>query len=120
VPQHNDNHILLAPLAFKRPARTALTPHRERLAGRDRGLPGAGAGPSAVADAGRRGAGGGKTGWWLSHGARARIRLARALLADPDVLSLDEPLGALDPRTAQLILDPLEQHARNLLLISQQ
>ena len=43
----------------------------------------------------------------VSGGERARLALARSVLADPDVLVLDEPTAHLDALTAQAVADDL-------------
>ncbi|MCW2546797.1 MAG: transporter transrane region, partial [Mycobacterium sp.] len=49
----------------------------------------------------------GERGLTLSGGQRQRIALARAILADPAILVLDDATSAVDPRTEQSIHDAL-------------
>ena len=59
----------------------------------------------------------GERGFTLSGGQRQRATIARALLADPPVLLLDDSLSSVDADTEALILSGLERASRGRTLI---
>ncbi|MGC8560139.1 MAG: ABC transporter ATP-binding protein [Phycisphaerae bacterium] len=58
----------------------------------------------------------GERGTTLSGGQKQRIAIARAILADPRILILDDALAAIDPGTESLIRSSLRELLRNRTL----
>jgi ABC-2 type transport system ATP-binding protein len=48
----------------------------------------------------------------LSHGTRQRIAIVSALLHDPEVFIIDEPMVGLDPQHARVVKDVLKERSR--------
>ncbi len=45
-----------------------------------------------------------------SHGMKQKLLISGALLPDPELFILDEPLGGLDPRSARILKDLMKEH----------
>ncbi len=120
APQFSDDHVLLAPLLFNLllargwPGTEDDTQEAWELCG-ELGLhPLLARMPAGLAQVV------GETGWQLSNGERALVGLARALLARPSVLIIDESLGPLDPHTARRALSVARSRVRTLVVVTQE
>ncbi len=59
----------------------------------------------------------GERGVQLSGGQKQRIALARALIREPAVLVLDDPLSAVDAKTEAMILEAIERQTKQRTVI---
>jgi ATP-binding cassette subfamily B protein len=118
APQYHDNHVLSGSFAFNVLLGRTWPPTSEDLAHAARVCEQIGLGPLLS----RMPAGMqqivGETGWQLSHGERGRLFAARAILADADLVVLDESVAALDPETAAAVVRCAREHTRSLMLIA--
>lgn len=53
----------------------------------------------------------------LSGGQKQRVAIARALVKDPEIIIADEPTGALDKKTSNLIMNALSRIAKERTVI---
>ncbi|MGL5479387.1 MAG: ATP-binding cassette domain-containing protein [Clostridium sp.] len=53
----------------------------------------------------------------LSGGQKQRVAIARALVKDPEIIIADEPTGALDKKTSNMIMDVLKKIAKERTVI---
>lgn len=118
VPQHDDNHIFLGSVAYNLLLGVAWPPQPDHLDRAEHLCAQLGLGlllermPSGIFE------NIGETGWQLSHGERARIYLARALLQNADVTIIDESFGTLDPHNHHTALAAALHHTRATILIA--
>lgn len=58
----------------------------------------------------------------MSGGQKQRVAAARSLITDPDIVLADEPTGALDTRSARILMNKLEginhESGRTILMVS--
>ncbi|MHA1731754.1 MAG: ABC transporter ATP-binding protein [Promethearchaeota archaeon] len=49
----------------------------------------------------------------LSHGNKQKVQIVAALLHDPDLLIMDEPLSGLDAKTVKVVKELIDMHVEN-------
>lgn len=118
APQFNDNHVLSASFAFNVLLGGHWPPRPEELARAEAICRELGLGdlldrmPAGMLQVV------GETGWQLSHGERTRLFAARALVSEAELVILDESAAALDPASAEVVLECARRRTQALLLIA--
>jgi ATP-binding cassette subfamily B protein len=118
IPQFHDNHIFTGTLAFNLLLGHRWPPSPRDLVAAETICRELGLGPlidgmpvgifQVVGDGG----------WQLSHGEMSRVSLARGLLQSPELLIVDESLGALDSSTVRQCLECLAERTSALLVVA--
>lgn len=58
----------------------------------------------------------------MSGGQKQRVAAARSLISDPDIILADEPTGALDTKSARLLMEKLQEinlrRGRTILMVT--
>jgi len=118
VPPFHENHVLRHSLAFNLLLGRCWPPQAEDLAEAEAVARALGLGalldrmPSGLHQLV------GETGWQLSHGERARVFVARAILQRPDLVLLDESFDALDPETLERAVRCVLDRTRTTVLLA--
>jgi ATP-binding cassette subfamily B protein len=118
VPQFHDNHVLEGTLAFNLLLDRSWPPRPTDLTAAEEVCRELGLGPLLDTMPSGLHQVVGENGWQLSHGELTRVYAARAILADADLVVLDESIAALDPKTAESVLACARRRTRALLLIA--
>lgn len=118
VPQYDDNHVLLGTIAYNLLLGLAWPPRAHHLDAAEAVCAELGLQPLLERMPSGIFENVGETGWQLSHGERARIYLARALLTCPDLAIVDESFGTLDPDTHRRALATAVERSRSTIVIA--
>lgn len=118
APQLHENHVIGGTLAFNLLLGRAWPPSPDDLEDAAQICYELGLGPLLERMPGGLHQLVGSTGWRLSHGERARLFLARALLQPSQVLVLDESFGPLDAQTAEWCLHRTHRFPGAVLVVA--